>query len=255
MVFLLPIFLFNRDLQRWHLQVCGAKTPPGDVLCAYSLWVRHLCKMSATSLDEPVIAKVLADGGGVRGYSMLILLREFMHQTYERIHSMPEGSLDEDRPDEQASEDADPRPCDYFDLIAGTGTGGLIAIMLGRLRMSIVDCMRVYVKMTQRVFETDKMIAGIPYRSTLFKASKLEDAIRDCVRENETKGYREDVDNRVDTPLSPDGRPGTMYSTTSAFPKRSMSYSSAHPWENSPSRSSNNPNAYLYDSRPNRTKT
>jgi patatin-like phospholipase/acyl hydrolase len=26
-------------------------------------------------------------------------------------------------------------PCDYFDLIGGTGTGGLIAIMLGRLRM------------------------------------------------------------------------------------------------------------------------
>lgn len=28
-----------------------------------------------------------------------------------------------------------PRPCDYFELICGTSTGGLIAIMLGRLRM------------------------------------------------------------------------------------------------------------------------
>jgi patatin-like phospholipase/acyl hydrolase len=28
-----------------------------------------------------------------------------------------------------------PLPYEYFDLIGGTGTGGLIAIMLGRLRM------------------------------------------------------------------------------------------------------------------------
>jgi patatin-like phospholipase/acyl hydrolase len=28
-----------------------------------------------------------------------------------------------------------PLPCQYFDLIGGTGTGGLIAIMLGRLGM------------------------------------------------------------------------------------------------------------------------
>lgn len=186
---------------------------------------------------------------------MLILLREFMHQTYERIHAVPEGFLDEDRPEEQASDDADPRPCDYFDLIAGTGTGGLIAIMLGRLRMSIVDCMRVYVEMTRRVFETDKTIAGIPYRSTLFKASKLEDAIRDCVKENERKGQRENVDDVVvETPSSP-ARPETMYNATSAVPKRSMSYSSAQPWESSPSWSHDNPNAYLYDNRPNRTKT
>jgi hypothetical protein len=184
---------------------------------------------------------------------MLIILREFMHQTYERIHSVPDGSLDEERSD-QKSEDADPRPCDYFDLIAGTGTGGLIAIMLGRLRMSIVDCMRVYVQMTRRVFETDKTIAGIPYRSTLFKASKLEDAIRDCVREHETRGPRESMNDGVDTPLSP-GRPGSVYSSSSAVPKRSLSYSSTRPWESSLSLPYGNPNAYLYDSRPNRTKT
>jgi len=31
-----------------------------------------------------------------------------------------------------------PRPCDCFDLIAGTSTGGLIAIMLGKLGMVTV---------------------------------------------------------------------------------------------------------------------
>lgn len=30
-----------------------------------------------------------------------------------------------------------PRPCEIFDLICGTSTGGLIALMLGRLEMVI----------------------------------------------------------------------------------------------------------------------
>lgn len=176
-----------------------------------------------------------------------------MHQTYERIHSVSEESLDDARV-EQKNDDADPRPCDYFDLIAGTGTGGLIAIMLGRLRMSIVDCMRVYVQMTRLVFETDKTIAGIPYRSTLFKASKLEDAIRDCVRENEMLRQSVNIEENLDTPSSP-GRPGSTYSSTSAVPQRSMSYISTRRWESPLASSHGNPNAYLYDSRPNRTKT
>ena len=92
---------------------------------------------------------------------MLILLQELMHRTYVET----EGKA--------PRRDQIPKPCDHFDLIAGTGTGGLIAIMLGRLRLDLETCKEVYVRMTRRVFETDKTIAGIPYRSTLFKASKL----------------------------------------------------------------------------------
>ena len=64
------------------------------------------------------------DGGGVRGISSLYILKELMAQI-AREHNQENP----DRPD------LSPLPCEYFDLICGTSTGGLIALMLGRLRM------------------------------------------------------------------------------------------------------------------------
>jgi patatin-like phospholipase/acyl hydrolase len=53
------------------------------------------------------------DGGGVRGLSALIILREMM----KRIQY-------------QQQLDETPLPCDYFDLIGGTGTGGCVITAL-----------------------------------------------------------------------------------------------------------------------------
>ncbi|KAL2213016.1 hypothetical protein CC79DRAFT_1391001 [Sarocladium strictum] len=65
------------------------------------------------------------DGGGVRGLSSLYILRNLM----EKINPSPEA-------------EETPKPCDYFDMIGGTSTGGLIAIMLGRLEMSVDQCIK-----------------------------------------------------------------------------------------------------------------
>jgi patatin-like phospholipase/acyl hydrolase len=63
------------------------------------------------------------DGGGVKGLSSLHILKELMEQ------------IQRDRESSSRTMNTSPlRPCDYFDLICGTGTGGLIAIMLGRLQ-------------------------------------------------------------------------------------------------------------------------
>ena len=68
--------------------------------------------------NTPTCPRILSlDGGGVRGLSSLLILRELM----EEIGRRKNGNA--------------PLPCEYFDLIAGTSTGGFIAIMLGRLRM------------------------------------------------------------------------------------------------------------------------
>lgn len=198
---------------------------------------------------------------------MLIIIQELMHRTYVEVEGRAPRRQDI------------PKPCDHFDLICGTGTGGLIAIMLGRLRLDLETCKEVYVRMTKRVFETDKTIAGIPYRSTLFKASKLEEAIRECVREHtifekEGKDVEEpDLTSPVSLYSRPDltsptapGSPASLYSRSSMVPQRApsnasvASFSARGPQAYSSNKTLmsmrwGNPNALLYDSRKNRTKT
>jgi patatin-like phospholipase/acyl hydrolase len=43
-------------------------------------------------------------------------------------------------------------PWQGFDMIAGTSTGGLIAIMLGRLRMSVSECIEAYTNLPRSIF-------------------------------------------------------------------------------------------------------
>ncbi|KIW56971.1 hypothetical protein, variant [Exophiala xenobiotica] len=185
---------------------------------------------------------------------MLVILQELMHRVYVESEGKP------------PSREATPKPCDYFDLIVGTGTGGLIAIMLGRLRLDLETCMNVYVRMTKRVFETDKTIAGIPYKHTLFKASKLEEAIRECVRDHTV--FEDEGNDGTSTGGREFGDLSSPASTASAAPvRRSMSIRSSNSISmNGPSVMRNsivsptfsgwgNPNASLYDGRENRTKT
>jgi patatin-like phospholipase/acyl hydrolase len=71
-----------------------------------------------SGIEVPLPRILSLDGGGVRGLSSLLILRDIMADIENRIGL-----------------GATPKPCEYFDLIGGTGTGGLIAIMLGILGM------------------------------------------------------------------------------------------------------------------------
>ncbi|KAJ5741099.1 phosphorylase superfamily protein [Penicillium malachiteum] len=76
-----------------------------------------------------------------------------------------------------------PRPCDHFDLIGGTSTGGIIALMLGRLGMTVDECIRAYRKVARRAF-TPKRTYTLPASpSGCFSATALEKAIRLITRE------------------------------------------------------------------------
>ncbi|KAJ7857853.1 hypothetical protein B0H13DRAFT_2574097 [Mycena leptocephala] len=108
----------------------------------------------------PGLRLLSLDGGGIRGLSMLIILEDLIWKL----------KVAEDLPDVS-------RPCDYFDLIGGTSTGGLIALMLGRLRMSVKDAVKAYGELSKEVF-SDVKSQGSDGR---FKASKLEKAIKGIV--------------------------------------------------------------------------
>ncbi|KXJ94832.1 acyl transferase/acyl hydrolase/lysophospholipase, partial [Microdochium bolleyi] len=76
-----------------------------------------------------------------------------------------------------------PRPCDRFDLIGGTSTGGIIAIMLGRLGMTIDECIRAYKNVAQQAFTPKTTSILRKPRSGAFSAKAIEAAIRRTVRE------------------------------------------------------------------------
>ncbi|KAK4696396.1 hypothetical protein P7C70_g8388, partial [Phenoliferia sp. Uapishka_3] len=74
------------------------------------------------------------DGGGYRGLSSLLALQKVLANARQN----PTEPL--------------PHPCEVFDLIVGTSTGGLIALMLGRLGLSIDDAIKLYMEMGPRIF-------------------------------------------------------------------------------------------------------
>ncbi|KAI1463871.1 FabD/lysophospholipase-like protein [Daldinia caldariorum] len=207
----------------------------------------HLKRKDTTK--GPPLRILSLDGGGVRGYSMFIIIQEIMLRTYVEI----EGKA--------PKRDQIPKPCDHFDLIVGTGTGGLIALMLGRLRLNLEQCKELYVRMTRMVFESDKTFAGIPYRSTLFKASMLERAIKEAVREHTwSDDEGNDLAADIVSPISTVSRS----SAASGFPRRHqsnasvVSFSGRSPASQAKSTfrgGQGNPDAQLYDTRENRTKT
>jgi patatin-like phospholipase/acyl hydrolase len=91
------------------------------------------------------------DGGGIKGYTSLLILKRIFRTM------QAEGSLE-----------SLPKPCDIFDLIVGTSTGGLIAVMLGRLGMSIDECIKTYESVGGQVFgrkirggKFGKMVKGL----------------------------------------------------------------------------------------------
>jgi patatin-like phospholipase/acyl hydrolase len=81
------------------------------------------------------------DGGGIKGISALLILDAIMTQIRTKELSSRFSSNTTVR-----------LPVDYFDLAAGTSTGGIIALMLFRLRMSTAQALEMYYRLAADVF-------------------------------------------------------------------------------------------------------
>jgi patatin-like phospholipase/acyl hydrolase len=75
------------------------------------------------------------DGGGIRGLSEILILKELMIQVqlHNRLNFTPE-------------------PWQCFDLICGTSTGGLIAVLLGRLGKTLDECENLFRTFGSKIF-------------------------------------------------------------------------------------------------------
>lgn len=131
----------------------------------------------AETVDDAWDASILAlDGGGIRGYSSLLIMRSLMHQIYiwEKTLEEREGKIE----GEELGEEDALLPCHYFDFMYGTSTGGLIAIMLGRLRMRIEECLEAYRMVGNKLFGHRR--SAIPM-ATKYRHEPLEEAVQGIV--------------------------------------------------------------------------
>ena len=141
-----------------------AATPPDRHSLAVYCQLQRRPPSIGTTADQATMPghgiRLLAlDGGGVRGLSSLMMLQQLMAA---------------------ANRESPPKPCDYFDMIGGTSTGGFIAIMLGRLQMTIDECIDAYTLL----FGARDEACG------RFSASQLEQVAKQIVR---SSGFDQDT--------------------------------------------------------------
>ncbi|CAE6508083.1 unnamed protein product [Rhizoctonia solani] len=106
----------------------------------------------------------LDGGGGVTGLSSLLILKEIMSRLREK------GRLD-----------TTPQPWEYFDMIGGTGTGAISAVMLGRLHMGVKATIESYNELMKTVFSQPKFT--IRGNTGIFESTVMERELKKIVYE------------------------------------------------------------------------
>src|SRR4051794_22658147 len=109
--------------------------------------------MSLPKYDKPGLQVLCLDAGGVRGLVQLQVLQALKALTNKEPHQL-------------------------FDLICGSGSGGVLAIMLGLLKIPVDECVKVYEKLSKEVFEVGWLHNGTLDQQPPLLNKKLERFIK-----------------------------------------------------------------------------
>ena len=89
-------------------------------------------------------------------------------------------------------------PHDVFQLVAGTSTGGLIALMLGKIGLTVDECIKNYEELSKVVFGKQHLRGRISLglANARYSGKGLRKCVRKLLRE---RGLDEDLSMKHDT--------------------------------------------------------
>ncbi|OJD29637.1 ankyrin repeat protein [Diplodia corticola] len=147
------------------------------------------------------------DGGGIRGLSSIMILKAVMERIND--HRMENGLTRQE-------------PYEYFDMIGGTSTGGIIAVMLGRLHMTLDQCEQAYRELSKKIFTPKRSSWNLPGRANdryqvngKFDSDILERAIKSVIKEQLHPDAQSDDHGNLDDFM--EQNPACNVFVTSAF--------------------------------------
>ncbi|KAK1979284.1 acyl transferase/acyl hydrolase/lysophospholipase [Colletotrichum cereale] len=103
------------------------------------------------------------DGGGIRGLAEILILKELMLQVQL-----------------QNNLDFMPEPIQCFDYICGTSTGGLIAVLIGRLGKTLDECEAFFRDFGSKIFSggSSSKAASLVFKGSQHNGERLADVVR-----------------------------------------------------------------------------